>query len=136
MTTSAAASPVLPLEAPVPAVLLVEDNLLVSMATADMLEDLGYAVHRAADGINALQQLDAHAGIALMIADVGLPDMNGHQLAGRARARRPGLRVLFTTGYDQPSGRRTPSDAFTQYLEKPYQPDDLGSALRRLLAAA
>lgn len=115
------------------AVLLVEDDPLVSLSTAEMLEDLGYAVHRALNAGSALIQLDRHAPIALMIADVGLPDMDGFRLAARARHRQPGLRVLFTTGYDATTPGRTPADAITAYLEKPYRPDALGAALQRLL---
>lgn len=116
-------------------VLLVEDNVLVSLSTAGMLQDFGYAVHRATDGKGALKQLEQHAEIALMIADVGLPDMNGHQLAARARARHAGLRVLFISGYDRATCERTPPDSVTDYLVKPYQPVELDAALRRLLAA-
>lgn len=116
------------------AVLLVEDNPLVNMTTVEMLEELGYAVRQASDGKGALRELEHGQEIAVLIADVGLPDMNGYNLVSRARRRRPGLRVLFTTGYEQRPGG-IPPDAITAYLQKPYQPSALEAALRRLLAA-
>ena len=116
-------------------VLLVEDNVLVGLAAAEMLENLGYVVHRVTSGAKALARLQADDRIAAMVADVGLPDMNGHQLAARARARTPGLRVLFITGYDSEAPGRTPPDAITAYLEKPYQAATLGAALQTLLVA-
>lgn len=117
------------------AVLLVEDDPLVSLSTSDMLEDLGYAVHRALDARTALAEFERHESIALMIADVGLPDMDGYRLVARVRQRQPGLRVLFTTGYDTTVSGRAPADAITGYLEKPYRFDMLSAALERLLAA-
>lgn len=117
-------------------VLLVEDNVLVGMAAVGMLESLGYEAHRVTNGRKALAALDANAAIALMIADIGLPDMDGHELAARARAQRPRLPVLFITGYDRAGPRRMPADEITGYLEKPYHPSAMDEALGRLLAAA
>jgi CheY-like chemotaxis protein len=117
-------------------VLYVEDNLLVSLATVDMLEDAGYSIHPAPDARRALAILEAHPAIELMVTDVGLPGMDGHELAAEARRLRPDLKVLFLTGYDpsQWSGDRTQGPG-TSYLGKPYQEQDLLGALRRLAAA-
>jgi CheY-like chemotaxis protein len=118
-------------------VLYVEDNLLVSLATVDMLEDAGYSIHPAPDARRALAILKEHPAIELMVTDVGLPGMDGHELAAEARRLRPDLKVLFLTGYDpsQWSGARAHGPG-TSYLGKPYQEQDLLGALRRLSAAA
>lgn len=126
----AAAPPAAPAQ-----VLLVEDDVLVSWSTLQMLEGFGYAVRRARDGKGALRLLLQPGGLAAMIVDVGLPDMNGYQLVRRARTTVPALRVLFTTGYDRTTPGRPPPDTLTAYLEKPYQPAQLEAALRQLLAA-
>src|SRR5690349_6493858 len=68
--------------------------------TVEMVSDLGYQVVSAPDGRAALQVLDAHPELRLLFTDVGLPGgMNGRQLADEAIRRRPGIKVLFTTGY-------------------------------------
>jgi PAS domain S-box-containing protein len=116
-------------------VLYVEDESLVRLATMDLLASAGYAVCDAADAERALTLLDEHPGIALMVTDVGLPRMSGHELAAEARRRRPGLKVVFLTGYD----RNRDADALRRdpdirYLDKPYQPEELFRALGELSA--
>src|ERR1700739_1526002 len=70
------------------------------MQITDVLEELGYAAIEAADTTSGLKVLQSDVRIDLLITDVGLPGgMNGRQLADAARARRPGLKVLFITGY-------------------------------------
>ena len=117
------------------AVLYVEDEALVRMATVDLLESASYAVRAAPDAEQALALLDADPAIALMVTDIGLPGMNGHELAAEARRRRPGLKVVFLTGYDRDkSGDGKIGDAHTRYLDKPYQLQDLFKAMRDLSA--
>jgi signal transduction histidine kinase/CheY-like chemotaxis protein len=113
-------------------VLYVEDDALVSLATVDVLERAGYAVHAARDAQRALALLDLHPEIELMVTDIGLPGMNGHELAAEARHRRPHLKVLFLTGYDRTRAIGDPVDAQTIYLAKPYLDSDLFEALQRL----
>ncbi|MGI4954902.1 MAG: PAS domain-containing protein [Janthinobacterium lividum] len=81
-------------------VLVVDDEPTVRMLVAEVLEDLGYTAIEAEDGPSGLRVLQSEARIDLLITDVGLPGgMNGRQLADAARVGRPGLRVLFITGY-------------------------------------
>jgi len=70
------------------------------------------------------------------MTDIGLPRMDGQQLAAEARRRRPSLGVLFVTGYDGliPEGRLHREEG-VEYLAKPYGCDDLTKALRRLLGS-
>jgi len=115
------------------AVLYVEDEALVRLATVDLLESAGYAVLDAPDARQALALLDAHPEIALMVTDIGLPGMNGHELAAEARRRRPGLKVVFLTGYDRDkSGDGKRQDSASRYLDKPYRRQELFKALREL----
>jgi PAS domain S-box-containing protein len=115
-------------------ILYVEDELLVRLATIDLLASAGYVVHEAPDAERALALLDSEPAISLMVTDVGLPRMDGHELAAEARRRRPGLKVVFLTGYDRArfAGRSTEAllrDSGIRYLDKPYQPEDLFRAL-------
>jgi signal transduction histidine kinase len=81
-------------------VLLVEDELAVRMVVAEVLSDLGYTVLEADNSQSGLRIVEARARIDLLLTDVGLPGgMNGRQLADAAREQRPGLKVLFLTGY-------------------------------------
>lgn len=83
-------------------ILIVEDDPGVRMVSVDCLTDLGYRVLDAGDAATALRLLDQHPEVSLLFTDVVLPQgLNGRQLADEARRRRPGLPVLFTTGYTQ-----------------------------------
>ncbi len=81
-------------------VLVVDDEPTVRMLVTEVLEDLGYQAIEAADGAAGLRALRSDAAIDLLVTDVGLPGgINGRQVADAGRALRPGLRVLFITGY-------------------------------------
>jgi PAS domain S-box-containing protein len=80
-------------------VLLVEDEPAVRVLAADMLRERGYAVLEAKDGPSGLAALAGAARVDLLVTDVGLPGLNGRQLAEAVRVRRPALPVLFITGY-------------------------------------
>ncbi len=81
-------------------VLLVEDELAVRMVVAEVLSDLGYTVLEADNSQSGQRIVETRARIDLLLTDVGLPGgMNGRQLADAAREQRPGLKVLFLTGY-------------------------------------
>nr|WP_285294593.1 ATP-binding protein [Aureimonas altamirensis] len=81
-------------------VLVVDDETLVRMLLVDAVTEVGFAGLEAGDGAEALDILSSDATIDLLVTDIGLPGgMNGRQLADEARALRPGLKVLFVTGY-------------------------------------
>lgn len=83
-------------------ILVVEDEAAVRQFSVECLADLGYAVLEAGDGATALRLLDQHPEVVVLFTDVILPGgMNGRHLADEACRRRPGLAVLFTTGYTQ-----------------------------------
>ena len=80
-------------------VLVVEDETSVRDLVIDVLDDLGFRVLEAHDGPSGLRIVQSDVRIDLLVTDVGLPGFNGRQLADAARALRPGLKVLFMTGY-------------------------------------
>ncbi|WP_336334741.1 response regulator [Pseudomonas putida] len=80
--------------------LVVEDDDIVRMLMVEVLDELGYTVIEAEDARAALRTLeDPGQPLALMMTDVGLPDMRGEALAAKARELRPLLPVLFASGY-------------------------------------
>jgi PAS domain S-box-containing protein len=80
-------------------VLVVEDESVVRDLIVEMLEEQGYRVLQAEDGPQGLGILQTGQAIDLLLTDVGLPGLNGRQLADAFRAERPDLKVLFMTGY-------------------------------------
>ena len=80
-------------------VLVIEDDSAVRLIISNVLQDLGYACLEASDGQAALPILTSNSPLDLLITDVGLPGMNGRQIAEIARQYRPDLKILFVTGY-------------------------------------
>jgi two-component system cell cycle sensor histidine kinase/response regulator CckA len=119
-------------------VLLAEDEQLVRQLVAETLERLGYSVLAAANGADALEQLDAHDGsVDLLLTDVVMPGMSGRELAELVRRRRPEARVLFMTGYAEDAvathGVLQPG---AELLEKPFTTAALGARVRAVLDSA
>ncbi len=116
-------------------ILVVEDEEDVRAATVTMLRELGYSVIEAADGPGALRLLTDHDGIRLLFTDIGLPGgLTGRQLADLAAALRPGLRVLYTTGYARNAiVHHGVLDPGVELLVKPFNYAALASRVRTLL---
>jgi CheY-like chemotaxis protein len=117
------------------AVLVVEDEAVVRLLIVEVLEELGYVPLEAVDAASGLRVLRSAARIDLLVTDVGLPGgMNGRQLADAARQIRPGLKVLFITGYAQNAaignGILEPGMAM---LSKPFALDALGAKIRKMI---
>lgn len=118
-------------------VLVVEDDSSVRMLVADVLKELGYRVIEATDGSQALPIIEGRARIDLLISDVGLPGLNGRQLAEMAIAARPSLKVLFITGYAAMAASRADFLApGMEMITKPFAIDDLAQKVREILTAA
>ena len=116
-------------------ILVVEDDDDVRMHSVESLRDLGYQVVSAANGREGLQLLTRFPQICLLFTDVGLPGgMTGRQLADQARAQRPDLAVLFTTGYARNAivhgGILDPG---TQLLPKPFTYAALAEKIRTVM---
>jgi CheY-like chemotaxis protein len=115
--------------------LLVEDDDLVRVTVAMMLEDLGFTVLEAATGEAALQQLKAGLGADILVTDIDLgPGISGLQLADQVREARPRLPVVFVTGRVATLHRR-PSRKGEAYLPKPFEGEALARVVRSLLPA-
>ena len=115
-------------------VLVVEDEPTVRGLVLEVLQELGYEAVQASDGPAGLKELQSERRIDLLVTDVGLPGMNGRQLADLGRVKRPGLKVLFITGYAEnatfDTGHLDP-DMFM--MTKPFRVDDLATRIRTIL---
>lgn len=105
-------------------VLVVDDDASVLDVIASMLEDLGCEVVCAHSGAEALEVLQANEQISILITDINMPGMDGHELAHRAVRIRPSLKVL------QLSGRERRRDAFPM-IPKPFTEDDLKRVMQQ-----
>ena len=115
--------------------IVIDDETTVRMLIVDALRDAGYAVLQAEDGPSALKMLHAAGRIDLLITDVGLPGgMNGRQIAEAARAARPGLKVLFVTGYAENAAVNAGNlPAGMQVIAKPFEMTALGNKVREMI---
>ncbi|GGA61347.1 hypothetical protein GCM10011395_34620 [Sphingomonas psychrolutea] len=121
--------------APSETVLVVEDDLQVQNYTVEALTELGYRVQRADDAVIALDVLGKIDRIDLMLTDVILPGgLSGPQLAERAQKLRPGLKVLFASGYIRDAVTDTGHLATgIDLLQKPFRYDELALRVRQAL---
>ena len=116
-------------------VLVVDDEPTVRMLVAETVEDLGYSALEAADGATALTIMETAASMDLLVTDVGLPGLNGRQLAEAARRLRPGLRVLFITGYAHNAaiGNGGLLGPGMEIITKPFALDVLAAKIREMI---
>ena len=98
-----------------------------------MLSELGYSALEAEDGPSALAILNGSQAIDLLLTDVGLPGLNGRQLADAARERRPDLKILFMTGYVE---NKILMNGFLgpdmEVIAKPFSAEALGTKVGRM----
>lgn len=106
-------------------VLLVEDDAAIRELVAWMLEDAGYRVHLAADGEEAIEQLEALDRVDVVVSDVNMPVMDGLELSRRIYSAWPSLPMLLTSGRPHPEATRP-------FLPKPFRWDSLMEAVRNL----
>jgi CheY-like chemotaxis protein len=116
-------------------ILVVEDDDALRAYTTELLSELGYHVFEAQHGRDALRMLETAQKFDLLFTDIVMPGgMNGRQLADAALLRRPGLKVLFTTGYTRNAivhqGRLDPG---VQMIGKPFSMDALAAKVRDML---
>ena len=115
-------------------ILIIDDDHTIRMLIAEVLEESGYVVLEAADGTAGLKVLESNAKVDLLVTDVGLPGLNGRQVADAARVSRPELKVLFITGYAENSvigSGKLERGMFV--LTKPFQMDKLAHRIREIL---
>ena len=123
--------PMLPHEVRSLRVLLVDDDILVSMGAADMLLDLGHSVTEAQSGLHAMKLLETDLPFDVVVTDYAMPGMNGFELAQRIKDRDPKLPVVLATGYAE-----LPPDRSIEFghLSKPYTSKDLAAALEKAVS--
>ncbi|HKS63469.1 MAG TPA: ATP-binding protein [Xanthobacteraceae bacterium] len=116
-------------------ILVVEDEDAVRRYSTDALRDLGYRVLEADGARQALDIIDAEPDIAILFTDVVMPDMNGRRLVEAALARRPALKVLFTTGYTRNAiVHNGMLDPGVVLLSKPFTLEELARKMAELTA--
>jgi CheY-like chemotaxis protein len=117
-------------------ILVVDDEPVLRMLVCEVLREQGFSVLEASDGPEALDLLGRGQAVDLLITDVGLPGgLNGRQVADAIRTRRPGIKVLFITGYAENAalggGMMEPN---TQVLTKPFEMRALRAKVRGMVA--
>jgi CheY-like chemotaxis protein len=115
-------------------VLVIEDEPVVRGVILEMLAEQGYQALEAVDGPSGLKILHSDQPVDLLVTDVGLPGMNGRQVADQARETRPELKILFITGYAESVAI---SDGFLQpgmeMITKPFELDHLAGRIRTMI---
>ena len=109
---------------------MVEDVALIRITIVDMLEQIGFAAVQAADAAQALAILEQEQ-VDILLTDLGLPGMNGHQLMEEALRRNPALKVIVASGYFPPEGASSSGTA--AYLAKPFDLQQLRQVLQEQL---
>jgi PAS domain S-box-containing protein len=120
--------------------LVVDDEADLLEVAVAYLEELGFRVLQASNGPAALEVLERESGIDLLLTDIMMPGgMNGVELARRVRAARPGIRVLYSTGFSsvmmsEKMGQKLGTDADSPVLSKPYRRAEFFTAVRKAMA--
>jgi signal transduction histidine kinase len=116
-------------------VLVVEDEDIVRELVCEVLEDQGYNVICARDGIEALHIAEEFDGlIHLLVTDVIMPHMNGHELAAKLGQLRPDMKILYVSGYsDNDIGDHGLLDPRHELLQKPFTPQTLARKIREVI---
>ncbi len=119
-------------------ILVVEDDEAVRRSSVEALREMGYQVMEAGDAMEGVRLIVDRGGIDLLFTDVGLPGgVSGRALADAARSARPGLRVLFTTGYTPSSIQHEGMlDHDVHFIAKPFNLTALAAKVREVLATA
>jgi PAS domain S-box-containing protein len=114
-------------------VLVVEDEAVVRLLVVEVLKELGYRALEAENGESALRILQSNQRIDLLIADLGLPDIDGRELADTGMGRRKGLKVLFMTGYAEKAASSSFLLKGMQIITKPFAMDALTARIREMI---
>jgi PAS domain S-box-containing protein len=119
---------------PIETVLVVEDEEKVREMSVEALRELGYVVHAAGSGEEAIRLFDTLSRVDIVFTDIMMAGMNGRQMADVLRARQPGLKILYTTGYARDAIIHGDlPDAGISVLSKPFSVGDLAIRVRAVL---
>src|SRR3954466_2585780 len=108
-----------------PAVVVAEDEAMLRLLAVEMLQEAGFEVFEAADGLEGLEQLKAHPEVSLLVSDIKMPRMDGYALARAGLALKPELKVLLMTGYAQEPPPAILKQAIVRVLHKPFNLEQL-----------
>ena len=116
-------------------VLVVDDEEIVRDVAGSILEDFGYRVLLAEDGLQALEVFEAHqGGIDLVLLDMTMPRLDGAETFRALRGMQPGLRILLSSGFDNEMAvERFASEDAVGFIQKPYRPTDLIDKVQTLV---
>jgi CheY-like chemotaxis protein len=114
-------------------ILVVDDESWSRQITVRVLRDSGYAILEAASGAEALEVIRTTGQVALVLADIAMPDMDGVQLAEAIRARNPSQRVAFLSAYAGLIARLGMQGPPVPILEKPIEPNQLAERVGEIL---
>lgn len=116
-----------------PIVLVVEDDPLLRMAGADMIEMAGFDVIEASNGIEAVGVLESRADIDIVFSDIDMPPgLDGIKLATLVRHRWPPIGIILVSGHGSPGNNDLPARAI--FFPKPYREDVVVATMRKLVA--
>ena len=117
-------------------ILIAEDDSSMRHFLTMALRRAGHEVEAAADGLEALHILEKNTPCDLLLADIVMPGMDGIELSQKATALRPGLKVMFITGFAAVAlGERNPARNIAHVLSKPFHLKDLVDQVQTLLVA-
>jgi PAS domain S-box-containing protein len=114
-------------------VLVVEDQDVVRFLIVEILEDLGYRALECADSTAALRIIQSSQRVDLLVSDIGLPGLNGRQLADAARVKRPSIKVLFVTGYAENAAGSAFLEPGMEIISKPFTMDALAAKINEMI---
>ena len=118
-------------------ILLVEDEDEVRAVARRVLAEAGYTVLEAANAADAIEVFDRSRNtVSMLVSDVVMPGLNGHELSQMLRLRSPGLRTLFVSGYSFDARGDTSGFDDESFLAKPYDPTELARRVRSILDAS
>jgi CheY-like chemotaxis protein len=117
-------------------ILVVEDESIVRLLIVEVVNDLGYRALEAADGQSALRILQSTQRVDLLVTDIGLPGLNGRQVADGGRSTRPELKVLFMTGYAENAAGKAFLGRGMEIITKPFATEVLARRIRAMVEGA
>ncbi len=114
-------------------VLIVEDEAILRMAAAEIIQDAGFEVMEAANADEAIAVLEARSDVYIVFTDIQMPgSMDGMKLVHHIRNRWPPIALIITSGHVRPRPEELPTNV--QFLAKPYHPKELTAVLHRTAA--
>jgi CheY-like chemotaxis protein len=116
-------------------VLVVDDEPFVRMLVADVLDDAGFEVVEASDAQTALKRLELAGDVQVLFTDINKPPgMNGLELALRVHQQWPQVGLVVSSGFERPSDEQIADGGV--FVPKPFRPEDIINAVRRVAGAA